>query len=584
MALYIVEYLAAQLRNRRAWVVIAIAFLLLMVRFFMLGTKSAAVTESHMMAQDQHACLKTHLHWWDGQLKSELVLMSADPNDDAPTLPYIGNGFIGAQVGVPEVTVKSRGATTTLPWINAVQLSDAVDDVLSVLDVTSGILRRLSQLSSRNDHPNSCQVVEELWYAHRAIPTLLVHQVTFHNTLTSPEVLHFKPLTSDDTIAKLPKLTFDTGFDMAGIDACIKQTSQNSFALLIATTPLSTATVPGIFTVPFLSLFSASLYGDVDMTGLVVNGAVNSSMFTEGVRSRILSELTAFKDHISTFEKVDTELLLEEHEVAWNGMFSLANIDARAPGETLHPIIGSALYYIASYFPQSSSTLYRPAPPKIDCYSGPSVLVPELWKFPATMELLALFIESMTKALSGGGCNVWGVDDVTVVETIMLALVQSLSGVRLLKNGLVIHPPHNPAFKLHEVSATGIRFGKHLLSVKFDSNHITVSRMDSLSEPVYVMDSSHESVILGIKQAFLFADDVVYLSNSRDRVIAIRDQFQELHEAIPRVRGKEPARPWSKWVIIVGVSGVVLFHCILGRIIYTEVMKPTANEFKTLQP
>ncbi len=38
-------------------------------------------------------------------------------------------------------------------------------------------------------------------------------------------------------------------------------------ALLVATTPLATATVPGVFTVPLLSLFSASLYSDIDMTG-----------------------------------------------------------------------------------------------------------------------------------------------------------------------------------------------------------------------------------------------------------------------------------------------------------------------------
>jgi hypothetical protein len=67
----------------------------------------------------------------------------------------------------------------------------------------------------------------------------------------------------------------------------------------------------GLWTV----IWMASKASFMSISGLVVNGAVNSSMLTEGVRSRILSELTAFKDHISTFDKVDTELLLEVRTV-----------------------------------------------------------------------------------------------------------------------------------------------------------------------------------------------------------------------------------------------------------------------------
>ena len=93
-----------------------------------------------------------------------------------------------------------------------------------------------------------------------------------------------------------------------------------------------------------------------------------------------------------------------------------------------------------------------------------------------------------------------------------------------------------------EVTVMGIEFGKHVLSIKYDDSHITVTRIDrlqirktcfvnarlkqhliscrySLSEPVYVMDSSHAAVVLGIKQAFRFADDVVYLSNSLERYV-----------------------------------------------------------------
>jgi len=149
---------------------------------------------------------------WVGGVKNANILFAAEEPTDPSRMAYVGNGYVATVVGTDTQYAvgvfngfNSSSTRARIPATTAISVTNTWP-IGSALDLESGVFYRRSQFQQCL----ACAVVqvEQRWYAHRVLPSLLVHEI--HVNVTS------RPASTNEVVQL--SLTLATGPDSKDID------------------------------------------------------------------------------------------------------------------------------------------------------------------------------------------------------------------------------------------------------------------------------------------------------------------------------------------------------------------------------
>lgn len=301
-------------------------------------------------------------------------------------------------------------------------------------------------------------------------------------------------------------------------------------------------------------------------------------------------------------ETMHNKRLLKSHEVSWEAVLPIdlefEKLDAWGSLDRSHGYeaehwdlpaqVWSTLYYVLSGAQEHKAS----AVPTLgeECYNGKPLRNDfDLWhETPQSRQGVTSLVEKWIALLQASECIVVHAGTRAQVSraTLMEAITYAIVGVHVStkKASLTVHPSWN--LKSGESIEIGpLKFDDHVVRIKLSKYTIEVTRLDHLSEPVLALEKDGPSIVLDELGKLVLPAGVLYLSHDEQRLHEHRHEDEELHMPPPGYQHIAPTDTprFSKSLIGLLISGVVLFHIFLGLIFYREYCRKSGRMITHVQ-
>lgn len=553
-------------------------------------------------------CLFDLLSKWKQGIQNGDVVVSYNSieKSESPYLPFVGNGHIGVVV-TENSNLHLALNQPNLNWLKipfsplvsaqAAQVPEPAE--ATVIDFKHGLVQQIQAKS----FSRGCVIIENVVYAHRSQPSVLVQEIIVVNRgYTGIQVLLKHTGANSWSGSTTKSLSFERNLDPSRAHYSL---SHGKVAHIDISEPdinvtVATSSVPKEMAVQAQSTGIFRHYTVVhtsSLLGKLTKPAVPRSI--EQLQEESTKELRA----LVSLE--NPEILTTSHTQAWNelcdtGLFVDPHHDPDTPSGLE---VNSTMYYVLSSFPSLVNDITNPQALRDEmeklekllhipdhCFGGPPTMhSASLWPRPRTEAGITKMAALWQRLLEQNGCS-------ALVKAGAIGIVQAIT---LSFGGLQFSAGHfefaaNPASlhttiafrRLHLYEDTDIYL---TVTVNEDSGYaekLTVKPVKAGKSPLYACEAGCQYDPVEITEHEVTfpvrmtrpVTPLLYISHNQSELLELRKHvfIKDAHEESLKHHARHRARlPTKFWVAVAFL--VVGFHLYLAKIIYSECFKEKEN-------
>ena len=334
-------------------------------------------------------------------------------------------------------------------------------------------------------------MMEESWYAHSKVPSLLVHTLRLSNPTPLPITVRLDIAAASSELIPhaLPEsLQTEQRTAIAGATVYSRVAEHTQATVLVATNPPTNLTALAVASVEVHVFLVAHV---VTQDGTAVIGGGRES---EAMTQAILTAGRIFAEQQSQ----GIAAVLRAHERGWAALWPVRLM--MEEGSLRSAMALSTMYYLLSSVGGSGPAAnIGHVDPAHACFGGDALRTPADWGgLPLHDDMLHPFITQWVSRLEREQCPVSTNNMHEFDGSAMLrACTFSLAGLRISSTTMRVKPSWHMDDE-EWVDLRGIAFGDHTIDLRLTQDAVVVERTDPVSQPIYLAAGSSAPMVRSI--------------------------------------------------------------------------------------